>query len=105
MIRLPRSRARVPLLGERIPRLGDGRALSAIRASYGVTMPTPVHTAEDVRRLIAEGAQLVEVLPRDEYEEQHLPGAVNLPLKELNAATASGLRRDRPVVVYCWDSE
>lgn len=88
------------------PPFGGYASFRAIRASYDdETMPIPVHTAEDVQRLVAEGAQLVEVLPREEYEEQHLPGAVNLPLKELNAATASGLRRDRPVVVYCWDSE
>src|SRR2546428_425350 len=29
----------------------------------------------EVQRLLSEGAQLVEVLPREEYEEEHLPGA------------------------------
>jgi rhodanese-related sulfurtransferase len=56
-----------------------------------------------LRRLLEEGAQLVEVLPRQEYDEQHLPGAVNIPLKELTADSAAGLDRSRPVVVYCWD--
>ena len=32
-------------------------------------------------------AQLVEVLPAKEYEWARLPGAVNLPLKELAART------------------
>jgi rhodanese-related sulfurtransferase len=33
-----------------------------------------------------------------------LPGAINLPLKELDATTAAArLDRSRPVVVYCWD--
>ena len=50
-----------------------------------------------------DGAQIVEVLPREEYEEAHLPGAINIPLKELDAKTASSLRRDRAVVVYCDD--
>lgn len=67
-------------------------------------MPTEIYRASDVERLVREGAHLVEVLPRDEYDEQHLPGALNLPLKELNAETASLLDRKRPVVVYCWDS-
>ena len=59
---------------------------------------------EDVRRLIAEGAQLVEVLPLAEYEEEHLPGAVHLPLKTLSESTlASVVDRARPVIVYCWD--
>jgi len=29
---------------------------------------------------------------------------INIPLKELDAATTAGLDRARPVVVYCWDS-
>jgi rhodanese-related sulfurtransferase len=57
-----------------------------------------------LHELIAGGAQLVEVLPEPEYSEAHLPGAVNIPLKQLDAVTASVLDRDRPVVVYCWDS-
>ncbi|HWW90900.1 MAG TPA: rhodanese-like domain-containing protein [Solirubrobacteraceae bacterium] len=57
-----------------------------------------------LRELLDRGAQLVEVLPREEYEELHLPGAVNLPLKELDAQKAAQLDRDRPVVVYCWDA-
>lgn len=59
---------------------------------------------DDVQRLVAGGAQLVEVLPREEYEEEHLPGASNLPLKGLNRQTAKRLNRAMPVVVYCWDS-
>lgn len=65
-------------------------------------MPTSVHLAE-VKRLIDEGAQIVEVLPADEYEEEHLPGAVNIPLKTLDARTTARLDRRAPVVVYCWD--
>ena len=34
----------------------------------------------------------------------HLPGAVNIPLKTLDAATTAGLDRGRPIVVYCWDA-
>ncbi len=66
-------------------------------------MPRPVGR-DDVRRLIAEGAQLVEVLPRAEYDEEHLPGAVHLSLKSLSATrAASALDRAKPVIVYCWD--
>jgi len=57
-----------------------------------------------VHELLERGAQLVEVLPREEYEELHLPGAINLPLKELDADHAERLDRERPVVVYCWDA-
>ena len=57
-----------------------------------------------VQRLLNEGATLVEVLPAAEYREEHLPGAVNLPLERLDAAAVARLDRARPVVVYCWDS-
>ena len=59
---------------------------------------------EELLRLQSAGAQLVEVLPAAEYEEEHLPGAVSIPLKELDAAAAGRLDRERPVVVYCWDA-
>jgi rhodanese-related sulfurtransferase len=58
---------------------------------------------DEVRRLMAGGAQVVEVLPRAEFAEEHIAGAVNLPLKELNRETARILRRDAPVIVYCSD--
>jgi len=57
-----------------------------------------------LKRLLDEGAQLVEVLPAVEYDEEHLPGAINIPLKTLNAASAKQLDRVKPVVVYCYDS-
>lgn len=57
-----------------------------------------------LKRLLDQGAQLVEVLPAAEYAEEHLPAAINIPLKQLDATTAQQLDRKRPVVVYCWDS-
>ena len=58
---------------------------------------------EDMRRLVDGHAQVVEVLPAREYDEEHVPGAVSLPLKSLDEATAARLDKHRPVVVYCWD--
>jgi rhodanese-related sulfurtransferase len=58
----------------------------------------------DVRRLLAEGAQLVEVLPAEDFNEDHLPGAVSIPLRHMDAGSIGGLDRNRPVIVYCWDS-
>ncbi len=66
-------------------------------------MPTAVDRGEVVRLVAEDGAQLVEVLPQDEFDEEHLEGAVHLPLKQLSAETAQVLGRGRPVVVYCWD--
>ncbi len=58
---------------------------------------------DEVRSLIDRGAQLVEVLPPPEFEEEHLPGAINIPLKTLTPDVANQLDRARPVVLYCWD--
>ena len=59
---------------------------------------------DGVRRLADQGAQLVEVLPASEYEEEHLPGAINLPLRRLEQQATKVLNRRRAVIVYCWDS-
>ena len=53
--------------------------------------------------MIEGGTQLVEVLPAQEYEAEHLPGAINIPLKNLDRQTAAQLQRDHPVIVYCYD--
>jgi rhodanese-related sulfurtransferase len=65
-------------------------------------MPARIHLA-DVKRLMDQGVQVVEVLPKHEYEEEHLPGAVNIPLKTLDARSTAGLDKRYPVLVYCWD--
>ena len=57
-----------------------------------------------LRDLLGAGAQLVEVLPEEEYLEEHLPGAINVPLKKLDAETTADLDKRKAVVVYCWDA-
>ena len=68
-------------------------------------MPEAIDRDEVQRLRDDEQAQLVEVLPPDEYEDEHLPGAINIPLKLLDAQTAGQLDRERPVIVYCYDSQ
>jgi rhodanese-related sulfurtransferase len=64
----------------------------------------PAGIARDqMSALTGEDAQLVEVLSADRYRWAHLPGAVNLPLKELDDRLAE-LDRSRPVIVYCLDA-
>lgn len=58
---------------------------------------------DQVRALMAKGAQLVEVLSPEAYRSVHLAGAKNIPLSELNRETAARLRRDQRVIVYCAD--
>ena len=65
-------------------------------------MPTGIGR-DEVRTLTQQGAQLVEVLPAEEYEWAHLPGAVNLPLKQFDDDMEQ-LDRSRPVIAYCNDT-
>jgi rhodanese-related sulfurtransferase len=65
-------------------------------------MPVPIDR-DEVEALVAAGAQVVEVLPAEDFEEEHLPGAINIPLKELDRETTGRLDREGPVIVYCYD--
>ena len=65
-------------------------------------MPKQIHR-DDVRRMVARGVLLVEALPREDYEEEHLPGAVNIPLKALDEQAVRSLEREASVIVYCND--
>jgi rhodanese-related sulfurtransferase len=67
-------------------------------------MPHEIHDRIALQELLNAGAQLVEVLPKNEYEEDHLPGAIHLPLRKIEAEARQRLDAGRPVVVYCWDS-
>jgi rhodanese-related sulfurtransferase len=66
-------------------------------------MPREVDRKE-LQRLVDRGAQLVEVLPANEYQEDHLPGAISLPLRRLETEARQILDVARPVIVYCWDT-
>ncbi len=65
-------------------------------------MPKDI-TRGELQGLLGREEQLVDVLPAEEYAESHLPGAISIPLKLLDASTTAGLRKDAPVVVYCHD--
>jgi rhodanese-related sulfurtransferase len=67
----------------------------------GMIMPTGIGR-DELPTLTGQGGQLVEVLPARDYEWAHLPGAISLPLKELDARSAQ-LDQSRPVIVYCQD--
>jgi rhodanese-related sulfurtransferase len=66
-------------------------------------MPIPIDR-DEVQRLIAdEAAQVVEVLPAAEFEDEHIAGAISIPLKELDEQAVRLLDPGRPVIVYCYD--
>jgi rhodanese-related sulfurtransferase len=65
-------------------------------------MPTVIDR-HAVQQLVQQGAQLVDVLGARDYEAEHIPGAINIPLKDLDRATAKRLDSGRPAITYCHD--
>ena len=63
-------------------------------------MPTEI-SRDQVQRLLAAGGQLVDARPGTEFENEHIFGALSIPLKTLDAGTAARvLDRTKPVIVY-----
>jgi rhodanese-related sulfurtransferase len=70
-----------------------------------MTEVVPKETNRDgVRTLMRRGAQLVDVLPREEYQQIHLASAVSIPLSQFSRNLADRLKWDQPVIVYGRDS-
>ncbi|HEX6602217.1 MAG TPA: rhodanese-like domain-containing protein [Solirubrobacterales bacterium] len=57
-------------------------------------------TREEARKMVDEGAQLIDVRADHEWEAGRIAGAKHLPLPELPQRT-SEIDQDRPVVIYC----
>jgi len=55
----------------------------------------------DARKLVAAGARLLDVRSPEEYAGGHLPGAVNIPVQELDRRLAEAGPRDGALIVYC----
>ncbi len=55
---------------------------------------------DEARKLIDEGAQLVDVRAGHEWGAGRIAGAVHIPLDELAGRTAE-IDGERPVVLYC----
>ncbi|HEX2392803.1 MAG TPA: rhodanese-like domain-containing protein [Solirubrobacterales bacterium] len=55
---------------------------------------------EQARRLIEEGAQLVDVRADHEWQAGRIAGAKHLPLAELSQRAAE-IDKEHPVVLYC----
>lgn len=66
-------------------------------------MPTDIDRHE-VQRLLAAGAQLVDVMPKAEWDHSHIVGSVHLPLKKLAELAPERLDPSRPVITSCYDS-
>lgn len=54
-------------------------------------------TPAEARRLIENGAKLVDIRDRDEHAREHIPGALNVPVTQIDRLDAG----DCPVVFHC----
>lgn len=57
-----------------------------------------------VLAMLSAGAQIVDVLPAQEYNAAHIKGAVHIPLRRILADAPALLDRSQRTVVYCRDS-
>jgi rhodanese-related sulfurtransferase len=55
--------------------------------------------------LLQEGALLIEALPEEEYANEHIEGAINIPIKQMREDALEEFDKQRPVVVYCHDNQ
>ena len=55
----------------------------------------------EARKLVAAGARLLDVRSHEEFDRGHLPGAVNIPVQDLDHHLADVGPTDGDVVVYC----
>ena len=60
----------------------------------------PIGRAELVRRMKAGSVTLIDVRPREEYEQAHLPGAVCVPLDQIKSFARQVPKR-KQIVAYC----
>jgi rhodanese-related sulfurtransferase len=59
----------------------------------------------EVQRLIEEGAQVLDALPPEDYEKQHIAGAINVPLEKFSRELIAGLDPKKQTVTYCADNQ
>jgi rhodanese-related sulfurtransferase len=59
--------------------------------------------ALEAQQLIADGVRTLDVLPAAIYRQEHLPGAVSMPLETFEPAHVEGFERSQPLLVYCFD--
>ena len=78
----------------------DGRLTGERTIEEERPMATRIWRDEVLRLVRDEAAQLVEVLPPPEYEDEHIEGAISIPLKNMDSEADERLDRQRPVIVY-----
>ena len=58
-------------------------------------------SGEEAHALVDQGAVLVDVRTKQEFAAGHLPGAINIPVQDLDVRVNELGNTHTPVVVYC----
>lgn len=73
-------------------------------AAFALMTPAPAVkktiSSDELARLQASGAWVVDVRSNSEYVSGHLPKSLNVPVDQLPQA-AAGWSKSQPIVVYC----
>ncbi len=56
---------------------------------------------QETRRLLSEGARLIDVRSENEYRQGALQNAINHPVEWINSGYHPQEDKDTPLVVYC----
>lgn len=54
----------------------------------------------DMKELVQNGAQIIDVRTRNEFQGGHIHGSINIPLQELSK-NLSRIKKDKPVITCC----
>lgn len=73
-------------------------------ALYGLTRPATAGVTEvgnaELSKLQADGVPIVDVRTPSEFSASHIPGSVNVPMDQLDAASATW-NPNEPILLYC----
>jgi phage shock protein E len=58
-------------------------------------------SSAEAHQLVRDGARLIDVRTPGEFASSHLPGAINIPVQELEARSSELRPLDGGLVVYC----
>jgi rhodanese-related sulfurtransferase len=77
--------------------------LAAVVGDFAANIPDGwmnTGKVDDVKAAIDAGAYVIDVREASEFEQGHIPGAVNIPIRTL-AQNLDQVPTDQPVLVYC----
>lgn len=59
-------------------------------------------TSEELKNMVAQGAVLIDVRSKQEYQEGHIQGAINIPNFELASRAEKEIpKKNQLIVTYC----